>query len=219
MTQAPTPTPDHESFSKLYAVVLRHHAGMGRVYWSHQHVGWRPGTPGWIHAKESYPSRCEPTQADCDVALALVARSSITCHHCGHGDPAAHYISPNVYGEPELYCVQMPSYSVVESKGNQGFLKHWGSPFGCQSVDYYLDVREDHSMGPRAAYLYGRPLPAHEAIKLEWCERCVRLAYNVRINSEARNESAQDWARNKAWPQVSWMGLALSEYYVKHYGK
>jgi hypothetical protein len=33
----------------------------------------------------------------------------------------------------------MPSFAVVDSSGGSGALKHWGSPFGCQSVGYAID--------------------------------------------------------------------------------
>ena len=101
--------------------------------------------------------------------------SSWICNRCGQREPGLHFIAPNVYGDAELYCVQMPSYSVVESSGGSGHLKHWGSPFGCQAVAYDIDSDRRGSggyIGPRAAYVYGRPLPAEEVIGRDWCSRC-----------------------------------------------
>ncbi len=44
-------------------------------------------------------------------------------------------IAPDIYGVAEVYCVQILAYFAVESSGRGGSVKHWGSLFGCQSVD------------------------------------------------------------------------------------
>jgi hypothetical protein len=221
-------SPDPESlnaFSKLYAVVLHHQVGSGfHVRWSPQHTAWLRSlnySGYWADSPgEVYGRADAPTEEDFAAALALVrqvTRGAWICQRCLQPDPCLHFIAPNVYGEPELYCVQMPSCSVVESQGGQGEVKHWGSPFGCQSVKVAFDVGEpSNRIGLLAAYVYGRPLPAEEVIRRRWCSRCVGAAYNVRSNAGERGESQLEWARKQVQMDVRGLRRALADYYGEH---
>jgi len=196
----------HDLFPKFYAVVLHHWAGSGlRVRWSTPHQSWLRSVdhsryrrsawtsePGMLHGKPDRPDTTEQTTA-CSVAGTAIGQDETPhfCPRCWREDPQSHFIAPDVYGEPELYCVQVPAYSVVDSSGGAGVLKHWGSPFGCQSVKGTIESselpRESH-IGPAAAYVFGTPLPADEVIDREWCSRCTRAAENVRANSTQTGE-------------------------------
>lgn len=126
-----------------------------------------------------------------------------------------HYIAPDVYGDPALYCVQVPPYSVVDSKGGRGSAKHWGSPFGCQSVTRFIDIGMNVSgpyMGPLAAYTFGEPLVADEVIDREWCSRCSNTADTVRRNAAERGESEDDWFKEHAKRDLGGLVRDLRDY-------
>jgi hypothetical protein len=123
-------------------------------------------------------------------------------------------VEPDVDGDPGIYCLQVPAYNVVDSSGGSGRVKHWGSPFGCQSVELYIDSyafsRSPH-IGPLAAYLFGQPLPADEVINREWCSRCAGGAANVRSNAAAKGEDEVEWARERVMKHVRGLSRTLAE--------
>lgn len=217
-------------FSKFYAVVLNHQRGSGqRVRWSPQNNAWTRNKdyaryldapwrsePGEVFGQSDAPHEDELVAA-LVVAKRVVAtgRNRFYCECCFHDDAQSHFIAPNVYGEPTLFCVQYPSYSVVESSGGNGRVKHWGSPFGCQSVKHHISDRSYSQapyIGPVAVHVYGRPLPADEVINREWCSRCVGAAYNVRNNAAASGDDALEWAREKTQSDVQYLSRRLLDY-------
>lgn len=216
-------------FSNLYAVVLHHSVGSGyRVRWSPEHGGWlrskdwSPYSRGrWAEVPEEIHGRPDaPTEPDRAAAVALASQvcqpqTTWTCSRCGLREPRLHFIAPNLLGEPELYCVQVPSYAVVGS-GGQSHVKHWGSPFGCQAVKSSIAVDDGTGspyIGPLAAYVYGDPLPAEEVINRDWCSRCVGFAHNVRDNAAERGESPTDWASERVRIHATALGRDLARYY------
>ncbi len=216
-----------DAFSKFYAVVLDHGAGSGhRVRWSRTHKAWlcSRDTPHdcWVDSPGETDGRPDaPSEADRAAAAVLaleVTRPQRTwmCQRCWHADPGLHFIAPNIYGGPEVYCVQVPSYTVVDSAGGNGRAKHWGSPFGCQSVHHDIDwerQRPGEYIGPLAAYVFGMPLPAEEVIARGWCSRCQRAAHNVRTDAASRDESETERARGQVKKHVKGLADALAEYY------
>lgn len=217
--------------SPFYGVVLNHRMGSGqRVRWSPAHDAWTSNKDYSRHLDD--PWRSEPGevfgQADAPYEDELVAalvvaervlapgRNPFYCEFCFRNDAQAHFIAPNVTGDPTLYCVQSPAYSVVESSGGNGRVKHWGSPFGCQSVEHHISsgryIRDPY-IGPVAAYVYGRPLPADEVINREWCSRCVGAAQNVRTNASVSGVDESDWARERTQANVRSLSRRLVDYY------
>lgn len=163
-----------------------------------------------------------PAEDDQIASLALANSvlnpdgQSFFCQRCWTSSPGSHFITPDVHGDAELYCLQMPAYSVVDSSGGSGQVKHWGSPYGCHSVDQSVDTssagREPY-LGPRAAYVFGRPLPADEVINRDWCSRCSGFASNVRNNAAQRREDQVEWARKEVRGHVRQLSRRLAEYY------
>lgn len=217
--------------SQFYAVVLNHRMGSGqRVRWSPPHDAWTSNKdyarylddpwrsePGEVFGQSDAPYENELVAA-LVVAKRVVApgRNRFYCEYCFRDDAQAHFIAPNVADEPTLYCVQCPAYSVVESSGGSGRVKHWGSPFGCQSVEHHISsggYSRDPYIGPVAAYVYGRPLPADEVINREWCSRCVGAAHNVRTNAAASGDEESEWAREQTQTNVRYLSRRLLDYY------
>lgn len=213
--------------SLFYAVVLNHKMGSGqRVRWSSSHSAW---TRNRDYARDTWHSEPgqvsgqpdEPYGDELVAALAIAervvrsGRSQFYCEYCFRNDPQAHFIAPDVEGEPALYCVQSPAYSVVESSGGNGKAKHWGSPFGCQSVKVQISSggysREPY-IGPVAAYVYGCPLPADEVINREWCSRCAGAAQNVRSNAATSGDYPLEWARDRTKTNVGHLSRQLLNY-------
>lgn len=165
------------------------------------------------------PDTPSPDELAAAVALAskvTAPRKPFFCQRCWQSSPAFHFIAPDVYGEPELYCVQIPSFAVVDSAGGSGDLKHWGSPFGCQSVEYAIDSDlyvGGQYIGPLAGYVYGRPLPAEEVINRDWCSRCQGRAQNVRSNASLRGEDETELASERGRARVKRLGHELIGYY------
>lgn len=221
-----------DAFSKFYAVVLYHWAGAGRrVLWSPTHAAWlrnttysryMPSDGRWLGAPgQTFDRPDGPGEEDCaaagNVALSITKpqQGSWHCQRCWKSEPFLHFIAPDVYGDPQVYCVQVPSYSVVGSSGGQGVVKHWGSPFGCQSVDRHIDSVLDPDgpyVGPVAAYLYGEPLPAEEVIDREWCSRCSGTAQNVRQNAASTGELETDRVREQVKRHLRRLRRDLAEY-------
>ncbi|NMO50413.1 hypothetical protein HH310_04300 [Actinoplanes sp. TBRC 11911] len=219
------------TFSRFYAVVLGHWAGGGRrIRWSTQHNAWVRGEaygryladPWLTEPGQTFGRPDGPAEED-QVAASALANSVVKpdgrpffCQRCWGSGPESHFIAPDVYGDPELYCVQMPAYSVVDSSGGSGEVKHWGSPYGCQSVDQSIDTastgREPY-LGPCAAYVFGRPLPADEVINRDWCSRCTGFASNVKHNAAERGEDQVEWARKETRRHVRRLSRSLAEYY------
>jgi hypothetical protein len=214
-------------FSRFHAVVLHHWVGSGyRVIWSPDNKTWlrsrdyeHPSSPwlnspGEMRGKPDGPSD-EDRAAAATLALEFTRREMPLCQRCWQRHPGLHFIAPNIYGDPEIYCVQMPSYTVVDSRGGSGRKKHWGSPFSCQSVEYDVDSGNEprQYIGPLAVYFFGKPLPAEEVIAREWCSRCEGAAYNVRANSKSSGESEVDWARDRVERKVRYIARVLDEYY------
>jgi hypothetical protein len=202
-----------------------------RVRWSPIHRAWlrnsdygRYRRPAWLSTPgETYGEPDAPYEDELASAISIAERllhprkSEFFCQRCYRSEPQAHFIAPDVHGEPELYCLQVPAYSVVESSGNSGTVKHWGSPFGCHSVKPYISTgyyTYDSFIGPMAAYTYGRPLPADEVIDREWCARCVNLAANVRNNAAAAGEDETQWAREHARSDTARLAQTLATYYA-----
>jgi hypothetical protein len=220
-----------DMFSAFYAVVLYHQVRSGlRVRWSPTHTAWvrsaaysRYMPDPWLDIPgEVYGHVDAPTEEDRAAAISLAAsvirpeRSPFLCQRCGLGESRNHFIAPDVNGDPELYCLQVPAYSVVGSSGGTGRLKHWGSPYGCHSVKYSIDsdayARRSY-IGPLAAYVFGAPLPADGVINREWCARCTGTAANVRSNSAGQGEDAIDWIREEVRKDVLRLSRSLAEYY------
>lgn len=217
--------------SQFYAVVLNHRMGSGqRVRWSPAHDGWTSNKDyaRYLHnpwnslPREVFGQADAPYEDELVAAIVVAKRviaaagSRFYCEYCFRDDAQAHFIAPNVVGEPTLYCVQSPSYSVVESSGGNGRVKHWGSPFGCQSVEHHISsggYTRDPYIGPVAAYVYGRPLPADEVINREWCSRCVGAAHNVRANAAASGDDELEWARERTQTNVRFLSRRLLDYY------
>lgn len=210
---------------------LTHRIGSGqRVLWSPAHNAWTRNKDYARYLGE--PWRSEPGEAfgkadapyEDELVAALVVAGGVVapelsrfyCEYCFRSEAQAHFIAPNVNGEPSLYCVQSPVYSVVESSGGNGRVKHWGSPFGCQSVEHHIssggDSRDPY-IGPVAAYVYGRPLPADEVINREWCSRCVGAAHNVHNNAAASGDDQLERAREQTQTNVRYMSRRLLDYY------
>ena len=217
-----------DAFSLFYAVVLHHQSGAGRrVRWSPQHGAWvrssdyaRYGRDPWLDEPgEVYGKPDAPTEQDRAEAASL-AHSVISpetrpffCQRCWRSDPGSHFIAPDVYGEAELYCLQVPAYSVVASSGGSGTVKHWGSPFGCHSVKHNIDSDlggRGPYIGPLAAYVFGHPLPADEVINREWCSRCAGSANNAH---DASRQGQAEWASEQVRKHVRRLSRALTEYY------
>jgi hypothetical protein len=102
---------------------------------------------------------------------------------------------------------------MVDSAGGTGRQKHWGSPFGCQSVAHAIDVGSGEYIGPLAAYVFGNPLPAEEVIAREWCSRCLRAAHDFRTNAASKGESATELASVRGKTYVRRLAHALADYY------
>lgn len=203
------------SWSQLYAVVLNHQRfSSDRVRWNNEHQAWvgvRDFDRSLNYPWKSHPGTTagfEDRPSDDDLIAARKAledwlekhQGYAGCERCGSLELKLHFIAPDVYGDPKVYCVQRPSYSVVESRGGSGRLKHWGSPYGCQSVEAHLDRGSwsDAKRWTRAAYLYGNPLSAEQVINRDWCTLCTRTAGNVRSNSAERNENSHVWEYESA---------------------
>jgi hypothetical protein len=217
-------------FSRFYAVVLDHWAGAGRrVRWSPSHMSWLcskdyppPHNPRdcWLSAPgETFGRPNAPTEEDraaaADLALNFIQPGRQICQRCWQADPGLHFIAPDVYGDPEIYCVQFPSYTVVDSKGGSGAKKHSGGPFGCRSVEHVIASgwgERGPYLGPLAAYVFGHPLPADEVIAREWCSRCVGTAYNVKANT-GDDESRDAWAKKQVEMHVKHLARTLSGWY------
>jgi hypothetical protein len=228
---APVTRDGVDVLSRFYAVVLNHFAGAGRrVRWSPTHRAWlqshpyaRHGTRPWLASPgETFDLPDAPYEDELTAAITLAhrvtapSRSPWFCQHCWQTTPAIHFIAPDIHGDPELYCVQTPSFAIVDSSGGSGTVKHWGSPFGCQSVGSSIDSElygRGEYIGPLAGYVYGRPLPAEEVINRDWCSRCVGTAHNVRTNAATKGESEAEWARERAKRHVTRLGLELAQYY------
>lgn len=218
-------------FSGFYAVVLDHAKGSGRrVRWSPSHDAWlrsegygRYMQHPWLNEPgETYGSADAPTEEDQAAAIALANKvihpdgRPFFCERCHKSDAASHFITPNIHSEPELYCLQAPTCSVVGSSGGGGLLKHWGSPFGCQSVKHWIDTGDlgrTPFIGPLAAYVFGRPLPADEVINREWCSRCAVAAENVRHNAAEQGANEVQWTRKQIRMHVLFLSHRLTEYY------
>jgi hypothetical protein len=227
-------TPQDDSlaaFSEFYAVVLNHEVGSGR------RVRWSPPHGAWLSSKDfarysADPWRDEPGTSfghvdapyedELTSAIALArhvlrpAKGSFFCEYCLRTDARAHFIAPNVHSEPELYCLQVPAFSVVASPGGNGQMKHWGSPFGCQSVDHHISTGgygRRRYIGPIAAYVFGLPLPADEVINREWCSRCIGAAFNVRNNAASSGADEDEWAREQTRRHVGHLSRSLVRYY------
>jgi hypothetical protein len=150
-----------------------------------------------------------PTEEDRAAAAMLaltVVGPSWFCQRCLQSDPGLHFIASDVFGRPAVYCVQVPSYSVVNSSGGGGDRKHSGRPWGCRSVGSWIDP------DARAAYVYGQPLPAEEVINREWCSRCQSAAANVVDNAAAQGESATDWDEERTRRDVRVLMRQLAEH-------
>ena len=212
-------------FSRFYAVVLDHEAGQYRVRWSAEYGAWIRTrdieVPGrrWRDAPSALYGRPDAPEEEVRAAAVEAARAFISKSGCGRcyqaARPELHFIAPDVHGEPAVYCLQVPSYTVVDSRRGGGEKKHWGSPFGCQSVEKWVadDAPRGEYIGPVAAYVYGMPLPAEEVINRDWCSRCVGAADNVRTNAANRNESATEWAREQNQSNIRGLVRYLTEYY------
>jgi hypothetical protein len=228
----PTPAGSEtvDELSKFYAVVLHHEAGSSRrVRWSptarawlssHAYARYRPDP--WLDSPEETFGRPDtPYEAELVAAVELASKvtapqTRFFCQRCWQSSPAFHFIAPDVYGDPELYCVQVPSFTVVNSSGGNGTLKHWGSPFGCQSVQYAIDsdlYTGTEYIGPRAGYVYGQPLPAEEVINRDWCSRCQGHAYNARSNASSKGGTEAELARKNAKMHVRQLGRELIDYF------
>jgi hypothetical protein len=196
-----------DAFSRFYAVILDHWEGSGRrVRWSRPHKAWLRSrddpahnprdcwvdSPGESFGRPDGPSE-ESRAAAAELALDFTQQRTRLCQRCWHFDPGLHFIAPNVYGEPEVYCVQVPSYTMVDSAGGTGRHKHWGSPFGCQSVAHAIDVGSGEYIGPLAAYVFGNPLPAEEVIAREWCSRCLRAAHDSGLTPHRKASPRRSW--------------------------
>lgn len=212
-------------FSKFYAVVLNHEAGQYRVRWSAEHGAWirtrdfEGPNRRWRDAPAEIFGRADAPDEEDRAAAVTVAHAFASASRCDRCRSVAkseqHFIAPNVHGEPEVYCLQMPSYTVVDSRGGDGEKKHWGSPFGCQSVEAWIDDDWPYRefIGPVAAYVYGSPLPAEAVIDRDWCSRCVGAAHNARTNAATRGESAREWASERNQSHVRALSRDLAEYY------
>jgi hypothetical protein len=225
------PDDERDVFSRFYAVVLNHWAGSGRrVRWSRRHGAWLRSRdygryhpdpwldePGETHGRSDAPA--EDDQAAATTLACSIANpdsQSYFCQRCWRSSPESHYIAPDIYGDSALYCLQVPAYDVVDSFGGTGQLKHWGSPFGCQSVDQYIDsggLGRGPYLGPLAVYVFGQPLPADEVINRAWCSRCTGFATNVRHNAARRGEDEEEWARREIRSRVRQLLRKLAEYY------
>lgn len=211
-----------DAFSKLYAVVLDHDRGGGmRVKWSLEHTAWIRNRDysrdGWRQSPDTAGTVDVPTDDDRVLALALATGAAQAwCQRCGLTDPHMHFIAPNIYGEPTLYCVQAPCPEVVNSKGGGGRVKHWGSPFGCQAVDYIIDSDGGPAsphIGPVALHIFGQPLVAEDVIDRPWCSRCTGSAFNVRVNTSHDNASSLEQLQNRIKVQVRYAARRLGDYY------
>lgn len=220
-----------DAFSQFYAVVLDHEAGGSyRVRWSSRHAAWlstypyaSPGRSPWHdEPRETLGRPDAPDEESRQAALALARRVThppvgqpFYCQQCWQHRPDAHFIAPDVHGSPTLYCVQVPSYEVVDSFGGNGQKKHWGSPFACHAVKSEIDpgLVRDPRIGPVAAYVFGRPLPADEVIDREWCSRCLGAAENVRSNAAREGADEAEWAQARTEVAVRNLGRMLSSYF------
>jgi hypothetical protein len=190
-----------ELFSQFYAVVLPHaHSATRRVLWSPRYQDWLRSRDGRVQSRDTFLKRPgttdghpdEPDQEKLTAAEELAARvfdsdDPWVCERCGQRAPRLHFIAPDVHGVPAVYCVEVPALDVVESKGVVGLVKHWGSPFACQSVNPAIETGPaDVEIGPRVLYPFGKPLPAGDVIARDWCSRCVQSAAAA-VEVAARN--------------------------------
>ncbi|MEC5182453.1 hypothetical protein RCH07_003831 [Arthrobacter sp. CG_A4] len=219
---------DENLWPKLYAVVLEHDAlGGRRVRWNATYQSWVTtrdydryldfpweSRPGMTMGLEDRPSEDQYTTAHQVIQDWTTATKRFGgCERCGSSDLKLHFVTPDVHGEPAVYCVQSPAYSVVDSTGGTCRLKHWGSPFGCQSVEAYIDrgTWAEPRTGTRAAFLYGRPLTAEQVINRDWCARCTGAASNVRHNAAAGHEDPDEWAYQRATQELKGLARRLLE--------
>lgn len=217
-------------FSGFHAVVLDHWTGSGRVRWSPSHGAWLANRRHCLHEPrdcwEDSPGETlgrpdAPSEEACSSAVELAQefvrkQATSVCQRCWQESPGLHFIAPNVYGDSEIYCVQMPSYTVVDSNGGSGQKKHWGSPYGCRYVGCHIDSgwgESQECIGPLAAHMFGRPLPAAEVIAREWCSLCTERAHNVRNNAMARGQEQSEWTHKEVERQVKYVARQLMQYY------
>lgn len=170
-----TPTPDR--FSEYYGVVLSHQYG-GPLRWSHQHSAWlRLRYDGLSWAREPVDGdEVDPEELEAALALAETFPARSHCPRCWRSPtPADHYIVTDITGEPAVWCVQLPSPSVVGSPG--GAKKHAGHPLGCIAVEPATVTSAVRGVGDLevvGGFLYGVPLQADEVMRRTWCSRCAK---------------------------------------------
>jgi hypothetical protein len=86
-----------------------------------------------------------------------------------------HFVAPDVFGKPAMYCVQRPDKSVVASSRGSGEKKHWGSIWGCQAVEpeFFTDRWDGEHV------YYGEGMVASDVRDRSWCSRCTGSADNI----------------------------------------
>lgn len=123
-------------FSRFYAVVLNHEAGPYRVRWSAEHAAWirtrdfELPNHRWREEPGELFGRPDAPDEELRAAAVSAARTFLGewgCERCRKSrTPELHFIAPNAHGEPEVYCLQVPSFAVVDSRGGGGEKKTLG---------------------------------------------------------------------------------------------
>jgi len=175
------------ALSRFAAVVVTDRWG-GRLLWSSSQQAWVPSIHygvGFL-ARDGFTPHPDEEQVRAVVAVASRVGDSgwYGCGHCGVHSLGAHFVAPDVFGDPRVYCVQRPSHTVVQSSGGSGRKKHAGEGHGCQSVERQRYTRNYGPGDDEDVYCYGVPMVARDVIDLEWCSRCTSIAVNMRAHAQ-----------------------------------
>lgn len=209
-TGAATPLPD--GLAELFAVVVWSDSPGDLVRWVRGGDAWEAESPWGSGFAAQGPEQTVdamgsgyrlrqkgPDSAALGDAEALVdeLRRQRMCQHCGVGDPAAHAVAPDIWGEVTLLCLFRPDPATVESSGGSGERKHWGHPNGCPAVTSQ-DVHASGDWSSYGIYRYGTPMTTFKALESSWCSRCSNAAHITlaRVKGELQN---QGQAESSAW--------------------
>ncbi len=188
-------------FDELWAVVVEPDE-WGRLKWSPTHQDWLPwldSSIGYLRGFATAPLS-QPLREDIVARMpALVSEAAEAiqkrfgnrshCTRCG-GGVADHYATPDVFGDAEIYCVQLPDKSLVPGST----VKHWASLDACRRVTprYVSDQHGDEWI----EYIHGDGVPAYLAVSQPWCRDCRTAAKSVAARANAEGLTTKIWLRN-----------------------
>ncbi|MFX0577140.1 hypothetical protein [Nocardia nepalensis] len=188
-------------FDELWAAVIEPDR-RGRLKWSPIHQDWLP----WLDGPAGYPGDFareplgQPLRDDFAVRVpVLVAKAADAVHQrfgkssccglCG-GGVADHYVMPNIFGDAQVYCVQLPD----EAMAPGSTVKHWASLEACRHVTprFVSDQHGDEWI----EFIHGRGVPASSAVSQPWCLDCRTAAERVTADAKEEGLTSEVWLRN-----------------------